>query len=330
MARAQRIDGQVWISKNAPHKLRYYAEGRDYTCSTLESYEVASNTNKIKKGMLLAINANKVHPARFPDDIDRIIGVATSNQGESGPSETSVDIAQNSYISFSSKEEIDAAFAYIDDMEVGSPVYWFIGTWNGGRNTHGAFVESAGTYDGFLTTITPSKYINVDPDDPAYDVDYDNLPLVGVVTSLTRANANDPASNIVSLVLQLNVSTFDTSFEWSWPRSDKYATQDADFRSKISSDGDFEIRHGFPVYDSNISENSGRAVSFIQVHGDIVSNTGAQESSDDANRPKVWSHANVLTGSEDSDHATKIAVSTTDNMYLQVYGQVHYKYYYSK
>ena len=75
-----KIDGQIWIEKIAPFKLKYHVEGKDFAVETSEEYlNIVEGTTV---GCLVKINKDgALEKANFPVDLRNVIGMLTSSTG---------------------------------------------------------------------------------------------------------------------------------------------------------------------------------------------------------------------------------------------------------
>jgi hypothetical protein len=193
---ANRIEGQVWIGRDEPNVLKYFARGKEYWAVSATTYTAAAI---IAKGMVVAVNSEStgnltresVIPAQWPRDTDKVVGVSlrTAQIGEP------VLILNYGYVKFT-RAELEACFTTKSDItcnsaltgtnyyanfgnmstEVGGgndwqdavlasatrkgrgiPLYWFSGrTLKTGASSYN-WVDST-SYSGKLTFSTPSGY----------------------------------------------------------------------------------------------------------------------------------------------------------------------------
>lgn len=252
---ASRRDGELWISKETPHTLKYYAGGTEFWATSATTYEAGES---IKKGQVLAISrtsSEKVVRAQWPDDLNDVIGIALND------AELTYDVRVVSYgyIDFT-RAELENLFITRSDITVGSiatgtnyytaygttgsddggagngwsdtasvfsglgaPLYLYQGrSIKTGASTYAMQTPGAGD-SGKLTFATPSgyKYPSTGPAwaDSEYDVAYQKLPIVGNVYSYTF---NDVSKEIETMVVHINFSKFDRKTEFVYPASGLY------------------------------------------------------------------------------------------------------------
>lgn len=244
-----RIDGQIWIDRNRPHRLKYHIDGIDYVVEVAAAYYYDTTLGDLPAGTLVKlVGENQVEPAIFPQDIDNILGIAqTSAKANQG--EASISVSRSGYLVLL-EEDIKEAFWNEEDLNlttnkwdnktigIGAPVYWFIGrTKKNGNNWE--YYNSA-DYPGKLTLSTPAGYrwnVTSDnfTDDDSLNITYDNLPQIG---NVARYSVSEDGTKVISMSIHMNFSSFDSSLEWSYPAYHKGETA-------LHSDKDF--RHGlFP------------------------------------------------------------------------------------
>ena len=314
----KRIDGQIWIDKKAPYRLKYHINGVDYVVQVSSSYEVDDSVEDIWAGQVLKITGkNAVGPAVFPDDVNKVIGVSLNGSHASDQGgHTSISVASDGYLIID-KDNINSVLlpsdlditknGWMDESGgVGANVYWFIGrTVNtGGTYTH----EDSKAHPGYLTFTTPSgyKYKNPDLTDESMNVYYDNLPIVGTV-----AGYNLDGNIITELHVNLNFSSFDSSIEWSWPG---YHTENCGKITKVDPvKNKLKIHHGlFADNDLNL-----QTANYIKV---IAAENAPVDDSDYT----IATHAiNKFTG---DDRYTEIDIFTPEDLYYRIIGNTHYNF----
>ena len=222
------INGQIWIDKNSPFKLKYIANNKTYSVDVSIEYEIGNYSTDhpftFDSGTVLAFDGtdNLVKKAVFPDDLDNVIGVAGNAVTQDN---RKLFILKSGSITLTS-EEIANMFGSdfsVNSNLVGKPVYWNIGSYTYNESDHSYSFSYDKTADaGKLTLFTPSR------GNANINVDYDNLPIIG---SVEAVNAEEN-----TLTIFLNVGRFDTSLEWIWPADPN--------GSSVASDGSICIRHG--------------------------------------------------------------------------------------
>lgn len=269
-----RIDGQIWVDKNAPNRLKYHIDGQDYTVEVSSNYDydttgiaenVPQGTRIASAGTLVKLDESGViQPASFPMDLENVLGVITNNILVETPGEltsskkpilTKASISREGYVIVDA-EGLESVFYDEDEYALennipkhfkkGAPVYWFIG-----RQTASGYVSPLNS-KGKLTFATPVSYM--DSTDASYNVGYNNLPIIGNVISWEIEK-----SKVSKILIHLNFSRFDSSLEWVWPgkhadekeKIEGYSVND----TKDESKNDFRrllIKHGLFVADSSI------------------------------------------------------------------------------
>lgn len=311
-----RIEGQIWIDKNSPYSLKYYTNTRDYTVQVANSYKPKSEQGVpfevLYSGTVVKFSGEDVvSPAEFPDDIDNVLGVVV---GTVSVATQPVTVTQTGYLVLD-EEALDHIF-YGDDLltsyngftassGIGAPVYWFIGR----QNADYTYVDSK-DHKGKLTLATPSgmKWGVTAVTDNSLNVGYDNLPQIGTIAKYTVENGK-----ITSMDVHLNLSTFDSSLEWSWPyiKTNEAATKGYIAGVTTREGTNLIIRHGlFADYRQ----------SALQI-GDVEIFAGDTEN---ATLYSInTSHEDIVTG---ADRQTKINLNTPEDLYYKVSGTVRYRF----
>lgn len=315
-----RIDGQIWIDKNTPHRLKYYVAGEEYSVEVSANYELSSDPDNvgIHVGTVVKFTgAGVLSPAVFPDDIENILGVVASITRSVDANDSTIvhytaAISRSGYLLLETPSNVFLA----DDLNIikngwgnatagiGAPVYWFIGRTT---VTSGVYAyEAPSTHSGFLTLSTPSGYKwNVtDPPDNTMNVGYDNLPQVGTVAGYTLSG-----NTVTSIQIHLNFARFDTSLEWSWPYLHKVHTPFVQGDcGKITSGNNLTIRHGLFCDSTKKLRNFCNIIALDDSSNEYVVSTGA---------------INTYTG---TDRKTAIQLSTPDDLYYRVTGTINYNF----
>lgn len=315
----KRIDGQIWIDRKAPYRLKYHINGIDYVVQVAASYQLADGEEYMPAGTVVkAVGNNSVARAIFPDDLNKVLGVTLNSSDPDTPGGAEeIAVAQDGYLIIEEKDlplvmplESDRDITqngWNDETSgVGANVYWFIGrTVNNG----GTYTYEESDRDGFrgcLTFTTPSgyKYKNVDTSDESMNVYYDNLPMIGSV-----ANYELNGNQIKTLYINLNFSKFDTSLEWSWPG---FHTSNCGKITKTDPvKNKLRIRHG--LFADNNQNNQ------MSNHVEILA---SEDPPTDNSDYTIATHAiNVFTG---DDRYTEIDLFTPEDLYYRIIGQVHY------
>lgn len=209
----KRINGQIWIDKEPPYRLKYHLDGTDYVVEVAAVYKPGEPSepgqhNIIPTGTIVKlIQDDIVAPAVFPDDINGVIGITINDADSSDPDFSQTAISQSGYVIFSDYASIRRAFPFEEDLNVktnlwndeiplgnptkngiGCPVYWFIGRTNfsGNVGSRTYTYEDSTAHPGKITLQTPSglKWLQTENSpnfDESMNVAYDNLPIIGAV-----------------------------------------------------------------------------------------------------------------------------------------------------
>lgn len=305
-----RIEGQIWIDKNSPYNLKYHASGTDYTVQVANSYH--SLVAPIYSGTVVKFAAeDNIEPAEFPDDIDNILGIVVNTINSANEP---ISITQTGYLVLD-KEALNNVF-FEGDLDlsfngfnatsgIGAPVYWFIG-----RQLEDYTYVDSNINKGKLTLATPTgmKWNISNVLDNSMNVSYDNLPQIGTI-----ANYSVEDNKITEMNIHLNLSSFDSSLEWSWPY---IQTNDDITKGKIEGvttrEGtDLIIRHGlFADYRVQAQQ-----LSDVEVF--------AGDSPSDQKYTINTSYINTTTG---QDRKTSIKINTPETLFYKVSGNIRYKF----
>ena len=352
----RRIDGQIWIDREAPYRLKYHINGVDYTVLVAADYEVPVDEEgkpiKILQGMVVK-DSDKgpamIEPASFPEDIDRVLGIALNSSDyeflPDGTEAKHIAVAQTGYIVLDKPEDVSGVFALASDVDVsqnqngngwgtgsaddppgiGAPVYWYIGYTDEDHVYHDPHDSS--DQAGKITFITPSgyKYPNTKiTGDESLNVGYDNLPRIGTVVDYTLSG-----TTISSIIINVNFATFDSSLEWHWPGE--------------HHDGNCgRIAHGvadnteLSTKTDQTAKQTADDKSLVIRHGLFVDNPGNMEvvnyssivASDKAD--SSGSIYNIQTRAQnftsDTDRKTVFDIKAADDLYYRVSGTIHYNF----
>lgn len=334
-----RVEGQIWISRDTPNVLKFYAGEREY-------WSLASTTllagSAIKKGQLLAANTNaaglseSVIPAVWPRDTDRIVGIALNDAGVS----ENVRILNYGYIEFTAAELANcfvtksdivagpalAAGSYYsafgnltadggagngwdDDAEKkgrGACVYWFSGRT---LKTAGGYEwKDSSSYPGKLTIATPTGYkltgVEVPWSDDTLNVSYKQIPIIGNVIDYTY----DPATKaLLTLTMQVNFTKFAKKLQFEYPAQGlkQYSTPGTPL--------ELNIRHG-------LFSNNG--VPHIEVSMWGYSDPDI-ETSADGEASRVFPGYDSYIGAA-VDKRTEVEIASDTTFYYKVLGEVSY------
>lgn len=220
------INGQIWIDKNSPFKLKYIANNKTYSVDVSIEYEIGEYSTDhpftFDSGTVLAFDGttNLVKKAVFPDDLDNVIGVAGNAVTQDN---RKLFILKSGSITLT-ESEITNMFGSDFSLSanlIGKPVYWNIGSYEENNGSY-SFSYDKEADAGKLTLNTPSR------SNSTINVEYDNLPIIGNVEAVDTVEK--------TLTIFLNVGRFDTSLEWIWPADPN--------GSSVASAGSVLIRHG--------------------------------------------------------------------------------------
>lgn len=239
-----RIEGQIWIDKNSPYRLKYHTRGVDYEVEVSQVYDADSTEyDNLYAGMVVALDENgTIRRAVFPDDIERVIGVI----GQKNDSLKKVAISKMNKLVLTA-EDIANTFIDIEDVTLseikGAPIYWFIGRQKKLSDETYTYTDSSDC-KGKLTFCTPSGYqwkqIAIEED--CFNIGYDNLPAIGTVGDITYSG-----NTITSLVINTNFTGFDKTIGWSYPYTDNADLTRGVLIPNASNVADVDICHGlFP------------------------------------------------------------------------------------
>lgn len=300
----KRTNGQLWIDKNT-NSLRYRSNDKYFSLSANESLTV-ENASDFKVGNLVAIGESGLKKAVFPDDLENVVGVIGITPSEG-----------NTFVTKQGTVVIDKSVFYQTDgekqLKVGLPVYWFIS--DTFSKTEDLKYSDSEKYAGRLTTLTPSGFKGFDTEytgDEGYNVGYDNLPQVGIITEV--------GDNTVTVYV--NIDKFDSSIEWNYPYlhgKDGYlGSAGCTEYEPIEGEVTINIYHGLCQND-DIKDN------FIpKCRCNIVAiEKDASNITTKAEYP-VLGCSDLVT--ENNITFTQITLKTADTMRYRISGTVNYKY----
>lgn len=212
-----RIEGQIWIDKNSPYRLKYHTRGVDYEVSVSQVYDVDSEEyDNLYAGMVVALDeSGNVRRAVFPDDIERVIGIV----GQKNDSLKKIALSKMDKLVLTDVD-IENTFVDVEDAVLsdikGAPIYWFIGRQKKLSDGSYTYTDSSDN-KGKLTFCTPSGYQwkQTSIEEDCFNIGYDNLPIIGTVGDIEYSG-----STITSLVINTNFTGFDKSISWSYPYTD--------------------------------------------------------------------------------------------------------------
>lgn len=310
-----RVEGQMWIDKVSPNKLKYYVNKMEYEVEVAPSFPLdsADTSKNPKKGQMVCIKNGKLYPAQFPYDMTNTVGVmgTTFTVTENLVTTTYANVVRNGTLILN-EEELTEVF---DTLEVpntidasnliGAPVYWFIGRWE----TTSLYIDPS-TKIGKLSLYTPSgfQWGITSVAEPSFNVGYDYLPTVGTVKSVTIK-----ANKLKSMVIDLNFTGIEESFGWTWPHfhfEDK-ANKDTlppDENNKVV----LSIKHGlFPNMKTTDGNYKAKPSCICQT---IVTDDEGNEY-----------NANVSIKNYGADFDTQLEMLTPDTYRYLVHGSISYR-----
>lgn len=338
-----RTEGQLWISRDTPNVLKYYARGKEYWSLAATTFLA---TAAIKKGQLLAASTDPnglsegVTPAIWPRDTDRILGIALNS---AGVSET-VRVLNYGYITltaaelaecFVTKSDIVASAALTagnyysafgnTTVDGGAGNGWADGTT--GRNGRGANVywfsgrtiktaggyewKDSSTYPGKLTIGTPSGYkptgVEIPWGDDSLNVSYKQIPVIGNVITYEY---NTTTKELTSLTLQVNFTKFAKVLQFEYP------AEGLKFYNTPGTPLELNIRHG-------LFANNGMIpcidISMWSYSDSLV------ETSADGEASRTFPGYDSYIGSG-VDKRTEVEIASDSAFYYKVQGIVSYNY----
>lgn len=333
----KRIQGQIWIGKEQPNILKYYADEREYWTVTATTH---TSSSTIRKGQLLAVDTSEtgghyVRAAIWPEDASSVIGMALNNAA--GAEE--VRVLNYGYVEIN-EADLDILFAapsdlIVDDATttpaatlaalgggndwtnsttgsgVGQPLYWFTGRMlKSGASTF-AWVDPA-TYAGKLTFATPTGHRPTHDTIPwgedSFNINYKQLPKIGTVVQYTT---NSVTHKIESLVVHINFSTFPSKIQFEYPAVGlgHYAA--------VGTEEEIVIRHGlFP--------NSSMFIPHVDIkmwgYADSAVETGS-----DGEAFNIQPGFDSYIGSG-VDKRTEIELLSDTTFYYKIAGEVNYNF----
>ena len=202
-----RVEGQMWIDKVSPNKLKYYVNKMEYEVEVTPSFPLDSSdtTKNPKKGQMVCVKGGKLYPSQFPDNITNTVGVmGTTFEVKEGLTTVNYANVVRSGILSLNEAELTEAFDTLDlpstvnsSNLVGAPVYWFIGRW---ENTL-SYIDPS-TKVGKLSLYTPSgfQWGITSVTEPSFNVGYDYLPTIGTVKNVTIV-ANKLKSMVIDVII---------------------------------------------------------------------------------------------------------------------------------
>lgn len=335
----QRVEGQIWIDKNLPNKLKYHTGGKDYVVETSSSYPTSLDATGLKVGQTvlpagLLVKLDKtagVARASFPDDLENVLGVLTTDiKLQASGNTSSAIVSRSGYLTIDEPWQVFKEFEALNSTSldndyqnklpssyttmIGKPVYWYIGS-----TTEKAYTSPATNEAGKLTFSTPTKFEWIDDagtGKTSLNVAYDNLPQVGTFVGIEEGK----------IYLHLNFSKFDSTIEWTWPGVHEGNNSKCGFiettQTKNAQDGSKEIfiRHGL-FADSDNKHN-------VRSFCDIVAlkEHESENKEEETIKEEYLVQAPVINKTTGSDRYTKIIISSPETLYYRVSGRISYKF----
>lgn len=340
-----RVDGLLWIDRNLPYKLKYHLDEIDYVVETSAVYELNSSLMEeyavgaivLPAGTLVKLsnNGGSITKASFPDDLEEVLGILTTDIKKLSDTKCSDAIVSRSgYLTITQPCRVFKEFKELTTLTeenfpwvklgekisagYGSPVYWFIG-----ESDKTSYTDPTG-YLGMLTFNTPSGYKGIGsivPEDISLNIGYSNLPQVGNLVKVDIANQK--------IEVHLNFSRFDSTLEWVWPGvhnssndCGKLNPSIEDNKEKARKEQTSEsilLKHGLFAEDSEKHN--------IRSFCDIVALSSHEKEGSIGEEPEEYIvHApvkNILTG---DNRGTHITISSPENLWYRVSGRVNYKF----
>ena len=306
-----RVEGQMWIDRVSPNKLKYYVNKMEYEVEVTPSFPLDSSdtTKNPKKGQMVCVKGGKLYPSQFPDNITNTVGVmGTTFEVKEGLTTVNYANVVRSGILSLNEAELTEAFDTLDlpstvdsSNLVGAPVYWFIGRW---ENTL-SYIDPS-TKVGKLSLYTPSgfQWGITSVTEPSFNVGYDYLPTIGTVKNVTIV-----ANKLKSMVIDVNFTGIEESFGWTWPHF-HFGDKDKlppDSNNKV----EITVRHGlFP----KVKTTSGYIARPSCVCQTIIT--------DDNN---IEYNANVSIQNDTNNFATTLEMLTPDTYRYLVHGSISYR-----
>lgn len=336
----KRADGLIWVDRSLPYKLKYHLNGNDYVVETSAVYEInsalASDTYNIGDIVLpagtlvkLSDNGESITKAAFPDDLEEVLGILTTDVKKlSKTTFSDAIISRNAYLTITQPCRVFKEFKTLTSVKesdfkwvelgkklsegYGCPIYWFIGESDASSYT------DPSNYPGMLTFNTPSGYrgIGSSTPTPSLNVSYSNLPQIGNLVKVDIKNQK--------IEIHLNFSRFDSTLEWSWPgihNSDNDCGKiEATISGGLQSSNIIDIRHGLFANDTEgYNIRSFCNIVALNKHEIEVGAEGEDPEESIIQAPVK----NKVSG---NDRGTIITISSPEALYYRISGRVNYKF----
>lgn len=249
-----KMNGQIWIDKKSPYLLKYRYDDKTHILSVLQSFSRESSSVRTS-GKVICYDYSpsdskfreaNVRYAKFPEDLGKTIGISYVNEDRVfliTAGELTIAADNDGRIS----NIFDEVITRDSNIHPGMPIYWYIGTISGSDGIYNRSYDS-NSQAGLLTFNNPNSQRSCEPYSDSLDaglnVSYDNLPQVGVIKQI---NLKD--DKLKNIILDVRVSGFDSTLEWSWPKRYNHSGDNHTTRCGYIVSGDdqiasFTIAHG--------------------------------------------------------------------------------------
>ena len=285
----RRIEGQIWIDKNSPHRLKYYVNGQEYTVEVSGNYSFPAlspgEDRTVYCGTVVKLSpTGYLIEAKFPEDISDVLGIIGNTTfipaGTSTDNPIQIAITKNGWIKLFKERSLpntstkarEIENVFIDYADQKTNGYWCTTYWNNVTPPSGASdpvlynLLGAPVYwcldsneAGKLTLSTPSGFYWKKANTEA-NISYYNLPQIG---NISKIEVDD--EEVISVEIHVNFSKFDTSLEWSWPAWGAGTGQPINPTSP-NYEKDFTITHGIKI-SSNFKPQTSHHVTCIDEEG---------------------------------------------------------------
>lgn len=324
----KRQNGQLWIDRNPPYRLKYKVNEDIYTVDVSSEYNQTTDGN-LSVGNVVAFSGAgngevRAIKAVFPKDVENIIGVVASKSGDRASVLKTGLITLNEKAVDSVLYNADACAAKANGKPafwIGAPVYWFIG--ETAKNTDDSYLYTdSSNHAGKITLGTPSgvKWRGTEVSDSSMNVGYSGLPVIGNVKSMTL---NVDKTKIQKLEIHLNVGSYVPSISWTWPY-----LHNNDCGKIPVGESQIIVRHGLFPYNESGDSTGGKGTLRPRCHCDITlleKDPGSdKEYTADVGVENVYGVDD--TEEHSTDRRTEIYISTDTEYRCRISGQVEYRF----
>lgn len=337
-----RVEGQIWIDRNSPYKLKYYVHGEEFEVSVSQNYHTGGKQFTAGNVVRIGDDGN-LEKAIFPQDIDRVIGVVAVTNAGSSDDPISVLESDNLLlfqddITAVFREDLGITASNVTEKRneyIGAPVYWFIGateSYEEGGETKYRYIDSS-EYQGLLTLNTPSGYQwkQTQISDDSLNVGYSNLPTIGHVSRLWL----DKEDNKIRMIINLHMTGFSNEQTWVWPHFYKNGDRIVGLVQKgiIASEGPREresitIRHGLFPNNSDTLGTTSNVHRRPRCFCDVIAMPVNEH--DDTEYVTCATVDNFLGQTEEeaasNDRRTEVYVRTYEDLRYSITGRVQYNF----